>query len=54
MNAISLSLGDKKWQEQLIGYMPSVSIRLYRCNIFNSLNLSQPRLDQVLPAPDPP
>ena len=21
MNAISLSLGDKKWQEQLIGYM---------------------------------
>ena len=23
MNAISLSLGDKKWQEQLIGYMPT-------------------------------
>ena len=25
MNAISLSLGEKKWQEQLIGYIPTLS-----------------------------
>ena len=27
MNAISLSLGEKKWQEQLIGYMPTYRLK---------------------------